>query len=58
MQQLDARKNYIGLVSDATEDKRLTDSAAQARPRVMNYLVGRLAAALKRPGKAKVAIKP
>lgn len=58
MQQLDARKNYIGLVSDATEDKRLTDSAAQAQPRVMNYLVGRLAAALKRPGKAKVAIKP
>jgi hypothetical protein len=57
VQQLDARKNYIGLVSDTTEDQRLADSAARAEPRVMSYLVGRLAAVLKRPGKAKGAIK-
>ena len=57
MQQLDARKNYIGLVSDTTEDQRLADSAARAEPRVMSYLVGRLAAVLRRPDKAKGAIK-
>ncbi|TWA99393.1 hypothetical protein [Bradyrhizobium stylosanthis] len=52
VQQPDARKNYIGLVSDTTEDKQRADSAARSQPRVMSYLVGRLAAALKRPGKA------
>lgn len=52
MQQPDARKNYIGLVSDTSEDKRLADSAARSQPRVVRYLVGRLAAVLKRPGKA------
>lgn len=50
--QLDVRKNYIGLVSDTTEDQHLADSAARSQPRVMSYLVGRLAAALKRPDKA------
>ncbi|MCW2018168.1 MULTISPECIES: hypothetical protein [Bradyrhizobium] len=52
VQQQDARKNYIGLVNDTSEDKRLADSAARSQPRVMSYLVGRLAAALRRPGKA------
>ncbi|MBP1066939.1 MULTISPECIES: hypothetical protein [Bradyrhizobium] len=51
VQQQDARKNYIGLVNDTSEDKRLADSAARSQPRVMSYLVGRLAAALRRPGK-------
>ncbi len=58
MQQLDARKNYIGLVSDTADDKHLADSAARAEPRVMSYLVGRLAAVLKRTDKTKAAIKP
>jgi hypothetical protein len=52
VQQRDARKNYIGLVSDTTEDKHLADSAARSQPRVMRYLIGRLAAVLKRPRKA------
>ncbi|MCK1389463.1 hypothetical protein [Bradyrhizobium sp. 1] len=52
MQQRDARKNYIGLVSDTTEDKHLADSAARSLPRGMRYLVTRLAAVLKRPRKA------
>ena len=52
VQQPDATKNYIGLVSDTTEDKRRADSAARSQPRVMSYLVGRLAAVLKRSGKA------
>ncbi|EJN12408.1 hypothetical protein PMI42_04295 [Bradyrhizobium sp. YR681] len=51
MPQRDARKNYIGLVNDTTEDKHLTDSAARSQPRVMRELVGRLAAVLKRAGK-------
>ena len=52
VQQPDATKNYIGLVSDTSEDKRRADSAARSQPRVMSYLVGRLTAALKRPGNA------
>lgn len=50
--QQDARKNYIGLVNDTAEDERLAGSSAQSQPRVMSYLVGRLAAVLKRSGKA------
>jgi hypothetical protein len=56
VQQQDARKNYIGIVSDTTEEERIVESAARSRPRVMSYLVGRLAAAMKRrnasPGRA------
>lgn len=52
MPQQDARKNYIGLVSDTTEDERIADTAVRARPHVVSYLVGRLAAALGRPSKA------
>ena len=48
MQQQDARKNYIGIVTDTTEGERAADSAAQSQPRVMSYLVGRLTAVLKR----------
>ncbi|MGL9622775.1 hypothetical protein QRQ56_32855 [Bradyrhizobium sp. U531] len=49
MQKQDARKNYIGLISDTTEDERLADGAARSQPRVMSYLAGRLAAVLRRP---------
>jgi hypothetical protein len=52
VEQQDARKNYIGLVNDTSEDKRRADSAARSQPRVMRNLVGRLAAVLRRPGKA------
>ena len=46
--QQDARKNYIGIVNDTTEDERAARSAAWSQPRVMSYLVSRLRAALKR----------
>jgi hypothetical protein len=46
--QQDVRKNYIGIVSDTTEDERIADGAARAQPRVVRYLVGRLAAVLGR----------
>jgi hypothetical protein len=56
VQQQDARKNYIGIVSDTTEEERVVESVARSQPRVMSYLVGRLAAAMKRrnvsPGRA------
>ncbi|QQN67252.1 hypothetical protein JIR23_12320 [Bradyrhizobium diazoefficiens] len=52
MPQQNARKNYIGIVSDTTEEERITDTALRAQPHVVSYLVGRLAAVLKRPGKA------
>ena len=49
--QQDARKNYIGIVSDATDDERTAEGAARTQPHVVAYLVGRLAAALGRPRK-------
>jgi len=49
VQQQDAKKNYIGIVTDTTEGERAAETAAQAQPRVVSYLVGRLRAALKRP---------
>ncbi|PDT87192.1 hypothetical protein CO669_26985 [Bradyrhizobium sp. Y36] len=52
MQKQDARKNYIGLVSDTTDDERLTDGAMRSQPHVMSYLASRLAAVLRRPGKS------
>ncbi|MGY8664535.1 hypothetical protein Q3C01_19585 [Bradyrhizobium sp. UFLA05-109] len=48
MQQQDGRKNYIGLVNDASDEERVAAGAARSQPRVVNYLVGRLAAVLKR----------
>ena len=50
--QQDARKNYIGLVSDTTEDERIADGAARTQPHVVSYLVERLAAALGRARKS------
>lgn len=47
MPQQNARKNYIGIVSDTTEEERIADTALRAQPHVVSYLVGRLAAALK-----------
>lgn len=52
MQQQDARKNYIGIVNDPAEQDHPAGSSARAQPRVVSYLVRRLAAALKRPGKS------
>lgn len=51
--QQDARKNYIGLVNDTAEEERLAGSSAWPQPHVMGYLVARLAAVLKRTGKAQ-----
>lgn len=49
--QQSARKNYIGIVSDTTEEERVADSAAHVQPHVVGYLVGRLAAVLGRARK-------
>jgi hypothetical protein len=47
--QQDARKNYIGLVSDTAEEERIADT--MLRSLVVSDLFGRLAAALGRPRK-------
>ena len=49
MPQQDARKNYIGLVSDTAEEERIADT--MLRSLVVSDLLGRLAAALGRPRK-------
>ena len=51
MPQQDARKNYIGIVSDTAEEERIADTALRTQPRVVSYLFGRLAAVLRRPRK-------
>ena len=51
MPQQDARKNYIGIVSDTTEDERTVDSVVRSQPHVVSYLVRRVAAALGRSPK-------
>lgn len=51
MPQQNARKNYIGIVSDTTEEERLADGAARVQPPVVDYLVGRLVAVLGRARK-------
>lgn len=51
MPQQNARKNYIGIVSDTTEEERVTDCAAHVQPHVVGYLVGCLAAVLGRARK-------
>ncbi len=56
VQQAETRKNYIGIVSDATEEERIAETAMRSRPHVMSYLVGRLTAALKR--RPKGMLKP
>ncbi|MGY4625864.1 hypothetical protein [Bradyrhizobium sp. USDA 4486] len=52
MPQQDARKYYISLVNDTAENERLAGGPAPSQPRVMSYLVGRLAAVLKRSAEA------
>jgi hypothetical protein len=49
--QQDARKNYIGIVSDTADDE-LIAATARAQPHVVSYLVGRFAAVLGRPRKS------
>lgn len=51
MPQQNARKNYIGIVSDTTEEERIAEVAARVQPEVVGYLVGRLAAVLGRARK-------
>lgn len=46
--QVENRKNYIGVVSDATEDERLAASALRSQAHVLSYLVDRLTAAFRR----------
>ena len=48
VQQQDVRKNYIGIVSDATERERAAGTAARWQPGTMKDFVGRLTAVLKR----------
>jgi hypothetical protein len=48
VQQQDARKNYIGIVSDTTDEERIADTAVRSQPHVVSYLVGRIANVLKR----------
>lgn len=55
VQQQDTRKNYIGIVSDATDEEQIAESVARSQPPVMSYLFGRLAAVLKRTRKGAIA---
>jgi hypothetical protein len=47
----DARKNYIGILNEATEDAWVAEDPAQSQSRVMSYLASLVAAMLERPRK-------
>ncbi len=43
-----ANRNYIALVSDATEEQRALELVERSNPRVKDYLLGRMASLLRR----------
>jgi hypothetical protein len=52
-QKRELRKNYIGIVSDKTEEQRAVKSLANSDRLLKNYLRGLLAAVLNRDDEAR-----
>ena len=53
-QQRKSRKNYIGILSDLVEGQRATEPLPKrAGPRMKDYLLGLMAALLKRGGEPR-----
>ena len=52
-QKRELRKNYIGIVSDKTEEQRAVESLAKSDRVLKDYLRGLMAAVLNRGGGAR-----
>jgi hypothetical protein len=51
-QEQELRKNYIGILSDTIEDQCAAESLAKPDRPMKDYLLGLMAAVLRRPGAA------
>ena len=52
-QEREARKNYIGIVTDRSEEQRAVESLPKSDRLVNDYLLGLIAAVLGRDGNAR-----
>jgi hypothetical protein len=52
-QERELRKNYIGILSDMIEDQRAAESLVKPDRPVTDYLLGLMAAVLRRRGAAR-----
>lgn len=52
-QQRELKKNYIGILSDRTEEQRAVDSPAKPDRLTKEYLLGLMAAVLKSDAEAR-----
>jgi hypothetical protein len=46
-------RNYIGLLHEETEEQRIAEISATAKHRIMDHIIGLMAAMFSRRGKAK-----
>ncbi|UPK06941.1 hypothetical protein [Bradyrhizobium sp. 170] len=52
-QKREAGRNYIGLLHEETEEQRIADISAAAKHRIMDHILGLMAAMLSRRGEAR-----
>jgi hypothetical protein len=52
-QKRETGRNYIGLLHEETEEQRIADLSAAAKPRIMDHIIGLMAAMFSRRGGAR-----
>ena len=52
-QKRETGRNYIGLLHEETEEQRIADLSAAAKPRIMDHIFGLMAAMFSRRGEAR-----
>jgi hypothetical protein len=48
-QKRETGRNYIGLLHEEAEEQRIADISAAAKPRIMDHIIGLMAAMFSRP---------
>ena len=51
-QKRETGRNYIGLLHEEAEEQRIADLSAAAKPRIMDHIIGLMAAMFSRRGGA------
>jgi exosome complex RNA-binding protein Rrp4 len=52
-QKRETGRNYIGLLHEEAEERRIADLSAAAKPRIMDHIIGLMAAMFSRRGEAR-----
>ena len=52
-QKRETGRNYIGLLHKETEEQRITDPSAATKRRIMDHVIGLMAAMFSRRGEAR-----